>query len=132
MDSPATEVLAASGPVMLVVGRLSTLQRGPRVAQQVAAVAPTQDLHFCEYQELAAEVLHDIQPTVVLSVLLGPDFDALDLARRLRELGYTGMYRALTAGLPDPALVRAEVANVAPDLDFELFNISAAMGSSAR
>ncbi|HVG49591.1 MAG TPA: hypothetical protein VM899_15820 [Rubellimicrobium sp.] len=74
--------------------------------------------------ELDAALLDATQPDMVISALIGNGFDAIDVARRLAELGYHGPYRALSHPLPRPGLVRAEIRAAAPDLDFDLVVLS--------
>lgn len=57
---------------------------------------------------------------VVLSPVVGPRFDAIDLAARLEEEGYCGRYIAFAPYLPDHAIVSREVAAVAPGLSFDI------------
>lgn len=79
---------------------------------------------FARFADLDAALLRDTAPAMVVSALIGDRFDAVDLARRLAELGYAGPYRALSPPLPRPALVKAEVRAAAPDLDFDLVVVS--------
>ena len=78
---------------------------------------------FAEYDEVTAELIRRLSPAVVISSVIAATFDAFDLAQHLRAVGYGGPYRALTPRLPDPDLVRREVASCAPGLDFELLVI---------
>ncbi len=59
-------------------------------------------------------------PALILSPLLTPQFDALDLAEILSERGFRGRYLALVARLPSANLVRREVALQSPDLNFDV------------
>lgn len=59
-------------------------------------------------------------PTLVLSPLLTPEFDALDLARMLSQGGYRGRYLALVARLPSANLIRREVAQQSPNINFDV------------
>ncbi|MCR9069007.1 MAG: hypothetical protein NXH79_09180 [Rhodobacteraceae bacterium] len=59
-------------------------------------------------------------PDLVLTPLLTPVFDALDLARYLSQAGYRGRYLALVDALPSAKLIRAEVEAQSPDLNFDL------------
>lgn len=59
-------------------------------------------------------------PVLVLSPLVTPAFDAIDLAQILSENGYRGRYLALTDRLPNPALIRREVAAQAPAISFDV------------
>jgi hypothetical protein len=62
-------------------------------------------------------------PDVVLSPLLSLDYDILDLARLLHDCGYQGALRAYCPPLPNAALVRAEVAQIWPGVDFDILEI---------
>lgn len=59
-------------------------------------------------------------PGLVLSPLLTPEFDALDLARILTQCGYRGRYLALVDRLPSANLIRREVAAQSPKINFDV------------
>lgn len=59
-------------------------------------------------------------PVLVLSPLLTPVFDAIDIARYLSQLGYRGRYLALVDKLPSANLIRREVEAQSPDLNFDV------------
>jgi hypothetical protein len=59
-------------------------------------------------------------PVLVLSPLLTPVFDVIDLARYLSQRGYRGRYLALVDRLPSANLIRREVAAQYPDLNFDV------------
>lgn len=59
-------------------------------------------------------------PDLVLSPLLTPEFDALDLARMLTQTGYRGRYLALVDRLPSANLIRREVAAQSPSINFDV------------
>ena len=59
-------------------------------------------------------------PGLVLSPLLTPEFDALDLARMLAQGGYRGRYLALVDRLPSAKLIRREVAQQSPNINFDV------------
>ena len=104
--------------MILVIGPLKlTGGGGPAILRQ-------QGYRFAEFEDLEAGLLLDAMPDMVVSPLIGQDFDAMDVARRLAQLGYRGPYRALTAPLPRPGLVKAEVMADAPGLDFDLVVVS--------
>ncbi|UWQ20479.1 hypothetical protein [Jannaschia sp. W003] len=65
---------------------------------------------------------------VVLSPLVAPEFDAFELAERLGALGFTGRYVAYATDVAHEAVIRADVAEVAPSLAFDLV----AMGRGPR
>ncbi|WP_373356945.1 hypothetical protein [Pseudoroseicyclus sp. CXY001] len=101
--------------VMLVVGNLQRWE--------LKGIEPPQleGTRFITFDALDGPLLAGLCPDLVVSPLLAEGFDALDLARRLAELGYRGRYRAVALSLPDPGLVQDEVRAVAPDLDFDVY-----------
>ena len=113
-DEKAAE---GTAPVMLVVGNVRLWRSNGRQVPQMPG------FHFVGFDDVTAGLLSELRPDVVLSALLGENFDALELARRLHALKFAGRYRALTNGLPNPGVVRAEVQAAVPDLDFDLFVI---------
>jgi hypothetical protein len=103
--------------MILVIGNLLSWEREGR------PVPSLDGFRFTSFADLDEHLLNGLKPEVVLSALMGESFDAVDVARRLAELGFTGRYRALTNMLPNADAVRDEVREVAPDLDFDLFVI---------
>lgn len=86
---------------------------------------PNQErFHFHAFDEVCAELLDRLRPNIVLSALMGAGFDAIELAARLDQLGFSGRYRALAHDLPDAALVCREVRAAAPRIDFDLVSTS--------
>ena len=70
--------------------------------------------------EVTPDLLSRLVPRLILSPLLARNFDCVDLAQLLWSLGYDGRYRAIDAGLPDPALIVREVRQLVPTLDFDI------------
>lgn len=81
---------------------------------------------FLAFESLTPDRFSDIAPDVVLSPLVTPRFDCLELAGHLANFGYEGRYRALAPKLPRPDLVKAEVRNQFPSLDFDLLFVEEA------
>lgn len=100
--------------MILVIGNLSTWEREGRPAPTL------EGFRFTHFEGLDLGLLAEVRPDMVLSTLVGDGFDAIDVARRLRELGYRGRYRALAHALPNEEAVRAEIEEAAPELDFDL------------
>lgn len=88
--------------------------------RQSSDAADAADLTCLPFTEVCAEALDRIRPDVVFSSLVGPGFDCLDLAERLVTAGYRGKYRAVAPQVPDPTLVRREITERFPALDFDL------------
>lgn len=78
------------------------------------------DITCLTFAEVSAEALDNLRPDVVFSALVGSGFDCLDLADRLNAAGFRGQYRAVAPTVPDPDLVRREIADRFPALDFDL------------
>jgi hypothetical protein len=76
-----------------------------------------------EFHEVTDDLLAQLVPRLILSPLLARTFDCVDLAQRLGSLGYTGPYRAIDSGLPDPALIVREVRSLVPGLDFGVVSL---------
>ncbi|SMY07411.1 hypothetical protein [Flavimaricola marinus] len=100
---------------MIVIGPLSQLSTMDRQLPSVEGVS------FVDFADLPAHCFETEPPDIIVSALVGPTFDVLDVARFLESVGFKGAYRALSEGLPYPSVVLAEVAAVAPDLDFDVF-----------
>lgn len=79
-----------------------------------------QALPVAAFHEISAETLAISLPDVVLSPVVGDEFDCFDLAAVLVEAGFTGRYRAAAVQVPDPGLIRREVAAAFPGLDFDI------------
>jgi hypothetical protein len=81
-------------------------------------------LTLVQFNEISPESLARWQPDLVLSPLVGNGFDCFDLAEVLARAGFRGRYRAAVDTLPDPAVVRREIAAQFPGLDFDLLMIA--------
>lgn len=78
------------------------------------------DFAFLELSELNARLLEEHQPDIILSPLVGDNFDVIDVVTQLDALGYTGRYRAIAETAPDTAMILREVSAIAPEIDFDL------------
>mgnify|MGYP006273086845 FL=1 len=84
-------------------------------------VSPGSYIRSVTVEQLPEEVLTGADaPELVLSPLLTPAFDALDLARLLTQCGYRGRYLALVDKLPSANLIRREVEAQSPGLNFDV------------
>lgn len=77
-------------------------------------------IRIVRFADLTPQLLADWQPEIVLSPLVGDGFDCFDLAEILTGAGFAGRYRAAVAALPDPSVVRREIAAQFPTLDFDV------------
>lgn len=106
-------ILEVSGMRLLSVD-LATARVEPALAGPAAAHA------IVRYARLTAEFFANASPDIVLAPLFGPDFDILDLVDALAGFGFSGRLIAVTAPLPRPENVRAEVRAHAGDISFDL------------
>lgn len=80
--------------------------------------------HPVRFGEITIDLIARYDPDMVLSPLVGPDFDAMDVGAMLLRCGYLGPLRALTTPLPNLQTVRSEVRGHCVGLDFDLIVLS--------
>ena len=114
-----TEDAAAStrpAPRILLVGDLRHKVNGSGTADP--------DLRVVDFSEVDGALLASFAPDFVISPLVTPGFDVLDLADRLWRARFTGAYRALAeAAVADPGLIVAEVQTRYPGLDIQVLRL---------
>lgn len=81
------------------------------------------EFEYIDLADLTVDLLERTKPAIILSPLVADSFDVIDIAARLAELGFEGRYRALSVQASDKKVIAAEVALVAPDLDFDILEI---------
>ena len=69
---------------------------------------------------LTGALLALYRPEAVACPLFARDFDATMVADRLRSLGFRGHLLVTARGLPNPAVIAAELSRIAPDLTVEV------------
>ena len=72
------------------------------------------------YGMLSLSLLSNVMPDLVVAPLLGSGFDILDVADKLASFKFAGRLVAMTAPLPNPEAVRAEVQAHVPKIPFDL------------
>lgn len=88
-----------------------------------------QDIGVVDFSAVDAALLSTFDPHFVVSPILTPGFDIIDVAIRLWQLRYRGAYRILTdKPLPDPGLVLREVRAQCPGLDVDLISRDTLLG----
>ncbi len=102
---------------IMVIGNIA------RWSAEGRATIPSGHVQFSELGELTSAMFDTAAPAIILSPLMGDDFDVMDVAERLSDLGFQGRYRVITQALPDVDMIRSEVRALAPDLDFDLLMI---------
>ena len=81
---------------------------------------PAGDLAFLDFWDLTQDILESIRPDIILATLVSRRFDCVDLAELLWNASYPGKLLAMTKDLPDPDIVRREVRDLYPGLDFDV------------
>lgn len=115
VDRPVAEL---GKSLTLVVGDMrSWLAHG----RDVPAI---EGYYFIDGHDLTPQLLREMAPTLVLSSLVSPDFDAIEIARKLGRMEYAGAYRVLTRNMPDLSLIAKEVQSVAPDLNVDIIDLA--------
>ena len=107
----------------LVLGGIGTVSAFPASA----VLGDVSTLMALSFEELTEALLDAVSPKLVLSPLAWSDWDVLDVANQLQDIGYAGTYCAITPRLPRPDLITQEVAAKAPKIDFKLLLEAAAM-----
>ncbi len=72
------------------------------------------------FVSLDAALLASVLPAWVGCPLLGPGFDAIQVAQRLVSLGYAGRLVVISPALPDPKMVERELRTLSPGLRLDL------------
>ncbi|WP_143267471.1 hypothetical protein [Aquimixticola soesokkakensis] len=98
---------------ILVVGEVA------RWRLKGGAIIDEPDLHYADFYELTFDLMATLRPDVVLSPVICAAFDCLDLAQRLSQLEFRGLYRSVAVGLPRPEIIKREVRGLCPDIDFD-------------
>lgn len=107
-DGRGSEVVVlAVGDVFSIRTRLDADVAGDRTA-------------FAEFAEVTPELLDALRPEVVVSSVLGRNFDCVDMAEKLCAVGFSGCYRLIAHGMPQPNLVLREIRSLFPALHVEL------------
>lgn len=82
------------------------------------------DTVFCVFSDLTAAFVEHHCPDMILSPLVTSQFDVLELAIKLDQLGFEGSFRAICAPLPNPEVILADVRFECPALDFDLIVVN--------
>ncbi len=112
----AGDALNAKQLVTLVLG----FDQGDLRRLPSTVIPENTSVHFTQFSAITSEVLHDLQPVLIISPLVFQGFDACEVAARLSRFGFNGRYRVVTNTLPHPAMVKGEISNVAPTVTVEL------------
>lgn len=114
LAAPLPSGLEGLASTTLVIGDLA------RWRAQGKMVPPLEGFQFLDFHELNEMVISMKAPDIILSPLVADEFDAVDIAAKLISYRFEGRYRAIADDVPDASLIRREVRQFAPDLDFDL------------
>lgn len=109
----------------LVLGGIGTISAYP----ESSVLTDVSSLLAIGMADLTGPLLGTTKPGLVLSPLIWGAWDVLDAAVLLERLDFTGSYRAIAPRLPKPAMIEAEVAAMAPSIDFKILREPSAMYS---
>jgi hypothetical protein len=101
----------------LVIGNV---KRWEAAGKQVTAF---EQFQFSDLSALNKETLSEFDPEIILSPLVGDDFDAVVVAEKLNALSFDGRYRAISFDTPNVAIIRDDVSQAAPHLDFDILQM---------
>ena len=104
-------------PVTLIVGDMERWSTRDRELPVLPG------LSFVDVSDLTAELLAHHNPDIVMSPLVVRDADAVEIARVLGTLGFSGRYRVVADDIPNSDVIQGEVSAVAPYLDFAIISL---------
>ncbi len=110
--APSSANRDGSEPVTLIIGDMQ------RWLARDHSLPVLDGLSFADVADLSADLLVRIGPDIIMSPLVVRDTDAIEVARILGDLGYAGRYRVVADDIPNDNMITAEVAAIAPGLDF--------------
>lgn len=115
----------SGGQVLTLSAQMRTLVIGEIVKWTGAGqtMPDVEAMRFVDLADVTEQLLSNFAPDLVLSPLVQDGYDAIEVAMQLQDLAYTGLFRAVVQGLPNPRLVAAEVAAIAPEVDFEIIDL---------
>lgn len=100
--------------MILVVGQAAKWEA-------LSGAAPDgQELRFAGFGELTAALVRRLRPAMVVAPLVGPDFDAVDVAHLLAAAGFRGRLIVTAPTLPDVELIRQEIKGADGEFEVEI------------
>ncbi len=95
------------------------------IPEPVQAVSDARKVHMSldHFLTLGATHFRRINPSIVVSPLMGKRADAMDVAQKLQALGYTGPYHAFAPRVANAGMIAHEVRTASPGIRFDLTQI---------
>ncbi|WP_340251233.1 hypothetical protein [Roseobacter sp. HKCC-CH-9208] len=85
----------------------------PNLASRLPRMVDAAEMVMAANIDKMPEILATERPDMVISPLIGPKFDAIELAAQLRNAAFRGRLVVICDKLPDPSLIRQELENQA-------------------
>ena len=85
----------------------------PNLASRLPRVVDAAEMVIAANIDKMPKILATERPDMVISPLIGPKFDAIELAVQLRKAVFRGRLVVICDKLPDPSLIRQELENQA-------------------
>lgn len=113
-DSPAAAARPGSAPLRVLVVEAA------REFGTISALLPPAEVALARLAELGAPLLAQQRPQLVITPLIGPETDALEVAAHLSDLAWSGELWVLSGPLPAPNVVIRELRRAGPGLKIRL------------
>lgn len=110
----AVDYLIAPQGNTLIIGSVDRWYAEGRMKQEL------DEFQFADLEALSGDFLQELNPEIVFSPLFADSFDALDVARALHASQFQGCYRVISGQLPNTRMIKTEIAQIAPGLDFDI------------
>lgn len=109
------QIDTCSGAIkILVIGDVTRWQSCGRLRD-----AP-EGYEFIDIAQLDPQKIRQYDAALIVTPLISDGFDAVDVAEKLASVRFKGMFRVLTNHLPDVDIIRDDIQDVAPCIDFDL------------
>lgn len=105
--------------VTLDCERVLAIGRKSRPLGDVPSADGNAQIRLLGYDELLVQ-RDPPQADLVLSPMVGDTFDCLDVAVQLHAQGFRGRLHVVAPALPDPAILRREVASICPGIHVDV------------
>lgn len=81
------------------------------------------DMAFLGFEKFDETALDHYRPHSIYSQVLTLNFDCIELAERLHDFAFEGIYKAFGRDLPKPKLIEREVRQTCPNLNFKVVQL---------
>jgi len=99
--------------------RVLAIGRKSRTPGDLGIPGGNAEVRLLGYEELLDQ-RGALQADIVLAPMVGDTFDCLDVALHLHASGFRGRLHVMTPALPDPSILRREVASLCPGIEVDI------------